>query len=210
MERPLTFMTCVCYLAFCVTAIQIYNGEKASLENVYDMCNSVAIHRAISGSPDKLSDLLLNLRNANDVNEFLFALSQSDNDFGEMIGKELNIVGKDSQLGEIMNTVNDLHKACLVEYISGKRSSDNIQKEAQQYQAFDFDNLKRKDFISTKSGRLTESLKRNQVIGLNPTGWRKRRSDQRDPETEDLTKFIRNMRELLEKREKLSFNPTGW
>lgn len=203
-------MTCVYYLAICVTAIQIYNGEKASIENVYDMCNSVAINRAISGSPDKLSELLLSLRNANDVNAFLFALSQSDNDFGEMFGKELTVVGKEDKHRELIKSVNDLQKACLIEYISGKRSSDNEQKDAEQYQAFDFDNLKRKDFISTKSGRLTESLKRNQVIGLNPTGWRRRRSDQRDPETEDVSKFIRNMRELLEKRERLSFNPTGW
>ena len=53
-------------------------------------------------------------------------------------------------------------------------------------------------------------FKDRQSVALNPTGWRKRRSDRKRESEEGARAVIRNMQELLEKRQRLQFNPTGW
>ncbi|XP_045199535.2 uncharacterized protein LOC123553886 [Mercenaria mercenaria] len=212
MDRLLTIVTCIYYLAFYVAAIPIYNTEKTSLQDVYNKCNSAAANKVIFDSAEPPSNFLLDMRNENDVNAIIVALTRNDdNNISDVFGKKLSLLDQDLRLKQLLDTMNDLRRECIFEYISEKRPTKNMKKDAEKFENLDPDNfsdLGIKELLSTNNGYISESVKRNRAIGLNPTGWRKRRSDSRD--TEDLTKFLRNMRELLEKRERLSFNPTGW
>lgn len=212
MDKLTVVVTCIYYLAFYVTATPVYHGDITSLDDIYDLCNSEAINRIISDSSDQLPDFRSSMRNENDANAILYSLSRREgNELAGAYGNKISVIGKNNQLRDVLDTVNALRKSCIFEYISQKRSQDKVKKDAEQYESLSSDNfsdLRRTDSRSVESGQFSDSVKRNRAIGLNPTGWRKRRSDSKEPE--DLSKFLRNMRELLEKRERLSFNPTGW
>lgn len=206
-------LTTVLYLAFYVAAHPIYNTEKESLQDVYDMCNSAAANKVIFESAELPSNMLLDLRNENDVKAIVVALTRNeDNNISDVLGKKFDFLDEDLRRKQLQDTISDLRKACIYEYISEKRPSDNMKKDAEKFEALDpenFSDLGIKELLSSDDRQISESVKRNKAIGLNPTGWRKRRSDS-SRDTDDLNKFLRNMRELLQKREKLSFNPTGW
>jgi hypothetical protein len=213
MDKAYTVLAFILNLVFYVAAHPVYNSEKDSLQDVYDRCNSAAANKVILESAELPSNFLLDIRNENDIKAIVVALTRNDdNNISDMLGKKLNLIDEDLRRKHLQDSISDLRRACIYEYISEKRPTTNMKKDAEKFEALDPDNfsdLGIKELLSTDSNQLRESVKRNRAIGLNPTGWRKRRSDS-SRDTEDLDKFLRNMRELLEKREKLSFNPTGW
>lgn len=215
MDRFLQLLATIYFLAYCVAALPVYNTHATSLDDVYELCNSAALNKLISQTSYPPSNFLLGMRSGPGDNSFLESLSRktedtfSENDFGNFLNeKNVNKISNDIQLQDVFDTINDLRKTCIFEYISEKRSTQNMKKDAEKLQILDSNNFADRGFKELFDARTVSDSAKRGDIGVNPTGWRKRRSDSSN--RDDVAKFLRNMKELLKKRDKLSFNPTGW
>lgn len=216
MDRFLPLLANIYFLAYYVAAIPVYNTQSTSLDDVYEFCNSAALNKFISQTSYPLSNFLLGMRSGPDENSFLESLSRktegtfSENEYGTYLGEKKNVnkIDNDIQLQDLFDTINDLRKACIFEYISEKRSTQNMKKDTEKLQLLDSNNYAGRGFKELLDARTVSDSAKRDAIGVNPTGWRKRRSNSINKD--DMAKFLRNMKELLQKREKLSFNPTGW
>ncbi|KAK3605784.1 hypothetical protein CHS0354_033986 [Potamilus streckersoni] len=90
----------------------------------------------------------------------------------------------------------DLRIQCLIrQYLKNIQKGDGIKIPATDHGEM----MKIEDFPLANNKR---------ELALNPTGWRRKRET--DYKRQKLLEFLQNMRQLLEKREDLEFNPTGW
>lgn len=209
MERYLQIACCLYFLSFDATAFPVFNSQTSPYTDVNNLCNELAVSRLLDdGSYPALSDFLSSMRSDNERNN----LDNQSNGFSDNRFDIRNIFMDEKGIQDIAVKIMDLRKACLTIYASANvRPTTHMKKDPENFQILDSENFSDgglKELLGRST--LNESPKRNSDLSLNPTGWRKRRSSRNDDETESMRHFLQNMREILEKRERLQFNPTGW
>ncbi|XP_052785064.1 uncharacterized protein LOC128220627 isoform X2 [Mya arenaria] len=211
MEKLLKWMPYFCFIITITQSLPTRSTTSGDVIEVLEYCDVMALNDVIKlkSSPDDRDVGILDNMIDYPLNPYI------DNDMVQRYidVKRRNVYGDD--YSEKHNDEYDLaFKNCLEKVVSEslRETLFNVNAENDKTRNEDFDRFDVDGYENGKDdAERTVNVKRNRnriSAALNPTGWRKRRSDSTQ-ETED-DRFMRNVQELLEKRQRLQFNPTGW
>lgn len=217
MASNLLFLGQVFLLVSLVKTIPIFKTQNSDFESTVELCKNIAIGLSLNEQAKQIRDFRLDMRKSDFP--FDMRLGQDKADFADDFESDIltRTLQEREQLGtnngdtdNVYDDVNLAFEKCLKDYISEESSAQSKQELSEALSQFSNDiKVANSDFKSFLSSQDFESpAKRSRALSLNPTGWRKRRSDPDDEER--LKRFMRNMHELFEKRQRLQFNPTGW
>ena len=147
----------------------------------------------------------------------LIQLSESKDAFGSL-GKDVEIKDvldqKEQMNGYVENLANNLkllQKQCVQRLRSGDlnmKTEDDSSYLSPTELAHDRIELLESPLSDIQ---VSDNIDKRSSLALNPSGWRRRRSSVENEENR-MRHFLRNIQQLLEKRQqqRLNFNPTGW
>lgn len=212
MDRLWTWLG-YCYIL--VTVIQVVPLEAAATHNVrrvIEVCHARALGDVIKERVTSLeSDDLKKDQYDNDILERLTNsfIDQNSNIGVNNVPFEID-VHRNTLSDKTIYIYRTSLKNCINRLLT-ERESDEIEEWTDTYnKQFSENDI---NGLLSESQKVINDVKRfkdRHSVALNPTGWRKRRSDRERESEEGAREMIRNMRELLEKRQRLQFNPTGW
>ena len=210
MAGQLVYVGFVCLMANVVRTIPVFQPQATDLDSTVQLCKEVALETFLS---DRLyNDFRFDMRKGTDQLTLPERIETDSLLVRTLLGKDDMVNKDDSDVNgdEISAAFGSAFEKCLQEYVSRESSSRLSQDNMNSYSPADSDdkivNTDLEKFLNSEN--ISNTVKRTGSLALNPTGWRKRRSGPGDDER--LQRFMRNMHELLQKRQRLQFNPTGW
>lgn len=182
--------------------------QSTDLDQAEGICKDVAIATLLTDPSSNYDNFRLNVDKENDEVGFSDSLQNENVLTRTLIEKDrLKNIERNVERERMFKEFSTAFENCLKSFLS-KSVSD--QERVSGYTPENVDSkLVNSDLQSILSEENSgNAVKRTSSLALNPTGWRKRRSF--PYEDERLRRFMRNMHELFEKRQRLEFNPTGW
>ncbi|KAH3810830.1 uncharacterized protein LOC127836625 [Dreissena polymorpha] len=214
MDRLWTWLS-YCYILVTVTqAVPLEAAATHSMGHVIKVCHAKALGDVIKESVASLdSDDLNNDQYDNDILERLTNFIEQNSKIGvNNVPFEIDV-----HRNKLSDETIYIYRTSLKNCINGlltksapvgiEESTDPYDEQTHMFPEYDING------VFSDSHDVINDVKRfkdRQSVALNPTGWRKRRSDRKRESEEGARAVIRNMQELLEKRQRLQFNPTGW
>lgn len=213
METTLLYFCIVHLMTYMASSSPVYQPKSATdIDSTFKFCKEITLETFLTDKWQFFTDDQFDMRTGTNQ-PALSGLLMSDSVLMR------NLLEKESVDNTLDNSVqaDDINKAfrvalekCLHEYMSQNAETNPISDDVNRYSQLNSDgklvNPDLEAYLNSES--FGNTAKRTHSLTLNPTGWRKRRSDPYGDER--LQRFMRNMHELLEKRQRLQFNPTGW
>ncbi|KAL4220090.1 hypothetical protein ACF0H5_020501 [Mactra antiquata] len=209
MENYLQLACLFYFLTIEVSAFPTDNSKLSTYSDVNLLCKTFAMRQLLQDDTfSNVKDFPLRMRTDTDLSKYGGDLSA---ELSNQVYSLENSVANEKGFEDVAERIERMREDCMTLYASAKQRADmKTKKDAENLEVIESENFT-DGGLKELLGRtgLNESPKRNSDLGLNPTGWRKRRSG-RNRDDEEMEEFLQNMRQILKKRERLQFNPTGW